>query len=207
MARLSFGLPYNLRKAFQETAVAASNPIGNRSGALRRIALMGFMGAGKSVVGRQLAGALGWTFIDVDDEIVRVEGRSIAEIFEADGEARFRQIEHRAMSQALDRDQVVIALGGGAVELDDSRALLASSPDTLVIYLEAPLDVLIARCSRQLEQPDSVRRPVFENTVEIEARYRRRKPLYEGAHWTISTLHSTPQQIAEELARRWNERR
>ena len=78
-----------------------------------RILLIGFMGSGKSTVGRKLAQQLGWHFEDIDEAIIRDAGISIAEIFEDCGESFFRMEEHRKTREALNQDEVVIATGGG----------------------------------------------------------------------------------------------
>jgi len=146
------------------------------------------MGAGKSTVGVRLARELEWSFVDLDEEIVRAEGGSIAEIFQMQGEAQFRAIEHRALAVALDREEMVLALGGGAIETAANRKLLSEHPETWLVYLEAPLDVLIARCRRQQStQPETARRPVLERSSELADRFLVREPLYQAAHCTIPT--------------------
>jgi shikimate kinase len=164
------------------------------------------MGAGKSTVGVRLARELGWTFFDLDEEIVRAEQKSIAAIFETVGEAGFRQIEHLALADALKRSGMVLALGGGALETAANRDLLANDPGALLIYLEAPLDILIERCEQQYRvQSETVRRPVLENQSELTARFLRRKPLYESAHWTIDTAELDPEEIVQIILTRWGE--
>ena len=162
----------------------------------KRIVLTGFMGAGKSAVGFRLAQALGWSFIDLDEEIVREARKSIAEIFAAEGEARFREREHQTLAAHLDGQQVVLALGGGALETTANRTLLAANPETWLVYLEASLEVLIARCERQrMAQPDAPLRPVLERRDELAARFLTRQPLYQTSHFTIPTAELNPDEI------------
>lgn len=161
------------------------------------------MGAGKSTVGVRLAKELDWEFVDLDEEIVRTEQRSIADIFETEGESRFREIEHHALTNALGRDSVVLALGGGALETAANRLLLDEDSETWLLYLEAPLEVLMARCAT--EQPGSPRRPVFENRPELTGRFERRRPLYETAAWTIRTADLSPDGIVQMIRDRWIE--
>lgn len=78
-----------------------------------RVLLVGFMGSGKSAVGRELAEQLGWRFEDIDEAIIRDTGMSISEIFQDPGESFFRLEEHRKTREALNQDEVVIATGGG----------------------------------------------------------------------------------------------
>ncbi|WP_272868142.1 shikimate kinase [Paenibacillus lautus] len=81
----------------------------------RNIILIGMMGTGKSTVGRLLADTLGYTLIDLDAEIERMEGRTISEMFETDGEAYFREAESAVLRSVLQRKGIVVASGGGAV--------------------------------------------------------------------------------------------
>lgn len=162
------------------------------------------MGAGKSTVGLRLARELGWTFVDLDDEIVRSRGNSIAEIFDEMGEPAFRQLEHAALATALQQSELVLALGGGALETTANRQLFADSLDTSLVYLEAPLEELIARCERQYESKSgAVRRPVFEQRSELAQRFQRRKPLYEASHHTVGTSNRDPDQIVQSILRLW----
>ncbi len=170
----------------------------------RRIVLTGFMGAGKSTVGMRLARELGWTFVDLDEEIVRAEQQSIASIFETAGERRFRELEHLALRTVLERDGMVLAMGGGAIETAANRQLLADDGETSLLYLEAPLDVLISRCEQQQRcNPAAARRPVLEKQAELSERFLRRKRFYESAHWTIQTAGRDPDEIVQSILIRW----
>lgn len=169
-----------------------------------RVALVGFMGAGKTTVGRELATQLGWQFIDVDDVIVRSVGRSIADIFSTEGEAHFRRLEHTALRDCLASRQTVLALGGGAVEEPANLELLAASRETLVVYLDAPLETLIARCELAASQPAAVRRPVFEDRATLGSRYQRRVPLYEAAAHTKISAGASPSSVAGQILKLWS---
>lgn len=172
----------------------------------RRMVLTGFMGAGKSTLGARVAKELGWRFVDLDEEIVRAEQQSIADIFDTVGEVRFRELESIALAAMLKESGVVLALGGGALETEANRRLLAGDPATLLVYLAAPLDILIARCERQARsQPQAARRPVLEKREVLRERFLKRKPLYELAHWTIETAEQEPDQIVQTVLIRWNE--
>lgn len=187
-------------------AVTVLKQTNDRITRVRRIVLTGFMGAGKSTVGPRLARELGWIFIDLDDEIVREEQRSIADIFLDSGEAYFREAEHRALIAALQRKNIVLALGGGAVESAANRQKLEENPEILSIYLEAPLETLIARCEWQhRSDANAPRRPVLERRAELTERFLRRKPLYETAHWTVATQDLNSEAIVLAILTRWRE--
>lgn len=193
-----------IHQRLPEASVRTSHSKKTLAHAAKRIVLTGFMGAGKSTVGPRLAERLGWSFIDLDDEIVREEKKSIAEIFDSIGEARFRELERISLANNLARENVVLALGGGAVETAANRRLIQQDEHTLMLYLEAPLEILIARCEQQQLQPDSVRRPVLERRAELTERFQRRRPLYELADWTIDTTGQTADDLVASIANRLN---
>ncbi len=109
-----------------------------------RIALIGFMGAGKTSIGRELANQLHWDFIDTDDLCQNVAGKSVSDIFREFGEQHFRNLESEQIGKALNRDYVVIALGGGA--LLDSRNFNLLKKNAFVIWLFQPEAVIEKRC-------------------------------------------------------------
>ncbi len=162
----------------------------------RRIVLTGFMGSGKTTVGPLVARRLGWKFIDVDDVIEAEANAAIAEIFARHGEAAFRDREHATIARLAEVDAVVLALGGGAIERSDTRTLLLSAPDTLVINLEVELSTTLIRC-RGTENT----RPVLADQANLAARYHHRLPLYRTAHVSINVDSLTPQQVADEILR------
>jgi len=145
-------------------------------GDLRRIVLTGFMGAGKTTVGRKLAAQLGWDFLDLDTLIEQRTGKTVPQIFSEQGEAAFRHIESVALAVALGRKYIVLTLGGGTPELLTNRLLLEQTPRTLTVYLHAPLSVLTARCRSQV---DAVERPVLADSLEAERRFAQRLPHYQ----------------------------
>ncbi len=159
-----------------------------------RIVLTGFMGAGKSTVGRLLAERLGWRFIDADDEIVQKAGMPVGEIFAKYGEFVFRRMETAAIAHALGERDAVIALGGGAVEVLANRLLLEQTPRTTVVFLDAALPVLLARCQAQAGNTE---RP---NLHVAEERFRYRAPLYKRiARLRLETAEQTPEQTVTAL--------
>lgn len=168
-----------------------------------RLVLTGFMGAGKTTVGKRLARALGWPFVDLDEQIVLAQGSSISSLFDSVGEPAFREIEHRTLATVLLRSPIILALGGGALESEASRNLITDDPATLLIYLEAPLEVLLRRCDEQeRSMPEAARRPVLINRDAIAERFLRRQRCYEEAQWKINTASRKPAQtVADILAR------
>ena len=147
----------------------------------QRIVLTGFMGAGKSTVGRLLAAQLGWRFVDVDDEIETAQGVTIAAIFAQHGEPWFRQLEHETILQLLNSEHVVLALGGGAIEDQRTRSLLLEAAETQLVHLDASLDTVLLRC----RGTESLR-PILQDQAHLESRYQRRLPLYRQAHLTVA---------------------
>ncbi|KAB0666477.1 shikimate kinase [Oryzomonas japonica] len=117
----------------------------------RPLILTGFMGAGKSCVGRLLAARLACPFIDLDAEVVAMAGRSINEIFAKDGEAAFRALESTCLEHALRRGGAVIATGGGAVIAEANRTLMRASG--VVVNLTAPFERIMERLSGAQDRP------------------------------------------------------
>ena len=155
---------------------------------VRRIVLMGYMGAGKTSVGRLLARSLGWTFLDLDSHIEARSGASVPELFAQHGEAHFRRLESSALANALAQNGTVLALGGGTPEALTNRLLLEQTPGTLVIYLEASFPILYDRCMLQTFAAPEHLRPVLTHPAEAEARFHVRVPLYRRlAQHTVST--------------------
>lgn len=182
----------------------AENPSMNQKRILpTRIVLTGFMGAGKTTVGRMLAKRLGWDFFDLDDGIVAAEGQSIAALFAEHGEAAFRERERRALERVLAAKKMVLALGGGALETPANRELLQAAAGTQVVFLEAPIEVLLLRCEEQQNQAGQMKtgaavRPVLADPALLE-RYTRRLPQYRQAHHTFTTAGHEPAAIVEKI--------
>lgn len=198
-------LPKIQQRSLRGAVLTISSSIRDRAPLPKRVVLTGFMGAGKSTLGLLLARGLAWTFVDLDEEIVGAEQKNIADIFAAVGEAGFREMERLALAKTLQREGIVLALGGGAIETEANRQLLQQDRETLLVYLEAPLDVLIARCERQQLETKTARRPVLEKRAELAARFLSRMPLYEEAHWTLHTTGHDPEEITAAVLQRWKQ--
>ncbi len=174
---------------------------------VQRVVLAGFMGSGKTAVGRELATQLGWQFLDLDDEVTRREGRTVPEIFAQRGEAAFRQAEFVALGELLQSQGAVIALGGGAPETEDVRRLLATDPATVVVHLHAPFDVLYDRCLVQAGDPAATVRPLLGARQAAALRYERRLTLYaQVAHHTADAAAGSPAAVAGDILDRLRQR-
>jgi shikimate kinase len=165
--------------------------------------LVGFMGAGKSSVGRALGKALNCGFEDLDDRIERSEGRNIAEIFRASGEIEFRRVERVALQQLLremaDGDVRVIGLGGGAFVQADNAAVLKAA-GVFTVFLDAPVDELWRRCVEQADG-QGLRRPLLRSMVRFRTLHENRQAAYRKASMRIQTGGRTVGEIVEEIAK------
>jgi len=156
--------------------------------------LVGFMGAGKTTTGRFLARLLGWDFVDLDERIVEMEGRSIAVILRDAGEPFFRDLESRLLASLAGRPRIVVACGGGTYAHGPSRALIDAAGTA--VWLQVPLPVAIERC---LAGPA---RPLLSGPEQAEALYRKRLPSYSAAPVHVSIEGLSPLEAAERIADR-----
>lgn len=157
----------------------------NLENSISRLVLTGFMGSGKTTVGGLLAKRLAWTFLDLDHEIERRDGRSVSRIFAEDGEPGFRRLESLALVSLLGRQRMVLALGGGTPEELRNKLLLEQTPRTAVIHLAAPFTILVERC---LKEDGLASRPVLGDLGNAEQRFHTRHRVYERlAKHTIDT--------------------
>jgi shikimate kinase len=162
---------------------------------LRRLVLTGFMGAGKSTIGRLLAARLNWAFLDLDAHLEARTGTTIPQLFAQHGEAHFRRLESSALASALGRDHTVLALGGGTPEELTNRLLLEQTPATFTVFLDAPFPTLFDRCMLQ-----DIARPVLEDPAAAQLRFNKRHPLYRRlAGLTIDTADLTADQTIDAL--------
>ncbi len=165
------------------------------------VILIGFSGTGKSAVARGVARRLGWEAVDTDDEVARLAGRSIPEIFNQDGEPHFRRLEREALAEACRRKRVVIATGGGAI-LDPQNRLLIRRTG-VVVCLEANPGTIYRRLPARDESPAETR-PLLamadplERIVELK---QSRQALYAIADWTVQTDHLTLVEVCQEVLR------
>jgi shikimate kinase len=152
--------------------------------------LVGFMGAGKTTVGRILAERLGQPFVDSDVLIEQRLGREIQDIFATEGEAYFRELEHATVADLVRGPEAVIALGGGAVQDRRTRAVLRNAR---VIYLRVSYDEAMSRI-----QGDKFR-PLLSRP-DLDAVYRRRLAIYEDVSaFAIDTDGRRPDAVARDV--------
>jgi shikimate kinase len=152
------------------------------------------MGSGKTTLGPLVAARLGWSFIDVDDIIEAEAGAIIAELFARYGEAAFRERERETIARLAAGDSLVLALGGGAIENEATRALLLAAPETLLVHLEVELATTLERCKGTEHS-----RPILADQANLAARYQRRLPLYRMAHVSIPVDTLSPEQAVEQI--------
>jgi shikimate kinase len=202
-----------------QPAIQTIEPPPTLPATLRRIALTGFMGAGKTTVGRLLAARLGWDFLDLDAYIESRTGLTVPAIFATHGEPHFRQFESSALASALGRGNLILALGGGTPEVLTNRLLLEQTPATSTIFLDAPFPALFDRCMLQALNPvsssgstagptpdPSQARPVLADPAAAEARFLLRQPIYRRlARHTIDTSDLTPEATVAALITRLNQ--
>ena len=163
--------------------------------------LVGFMGAGKSSVGRALGQRLNWIFEDLDDRIERREKRRVAEIFRDSGEPAFRRAEILALKQAIEETQggvpKVIALGGGAFAQPESVALLKTA-GALTVFLDAAVEELWDRCRKHAAQ-SGAERPLLQDMKHFQRLYKSRRTHYQKAALHVKTGNRTIDAIAAEI--------
>jgi shikimate kinase/3-dehydroquinate synthase len=162
----------------------------------RHVFLTGFMATGKSTVGRLLAARLRRPFLDLDDAIEAAAGRSVAEIFEHEGEAGFRRRESAALRRISAGPAAVVATGGGAACHDGNLAHMRACG--LVVALTAPLEVVQARVRAATDE--RVRPLLTRPPAEVAALYRRRVPVYRQAHACVRTEDGEPTLLARHIA-------
>ena len=159
------------------------------------VAVYGFMGVGKTTSGALLAEALGYEFIDMDDEIERRTGKTIPEIFMDDGETRFRELERDLVRELSGKDGYVIGCGGGALaDLVNAEALRESST---LVYLTASVDEILERTGKEDHRPLL---KVDDPRKTVEELIAKRKSVYERyAEVTIDTTGKTPEDVTDEI--------
>lgn len=155
---------------------------------MNNLLLCGFMGCGKTTVGKRLSKTLSMEYIDLDAEIESEAGLPIPELFRLYGEPYFRDLEHEALSKLSHRISCVVSTGGGAMTFQRNR--MAVSPEDLVIFLDASFPV----CYQRIQGSD---RPLLRtNTLEeFQALYENRRAAYEQAASLVVNADASPQQV------------
>lgn len=170
----------------------------------RHIFLTGFMGSGKSTLGKNLAAKLSLAFTDLDAFIEEREKRSIAGIFEKNGEVQFRALENKYLTEICSiTEPAVIALGGGTVCFKNNLELIKNAG--LLIYIQLSAGALASRLSTGTEK-----RPLLKGLSgdtllkEISERLAAREPFYRQAHLVIDGLNTPAKQLAQKIVDHFN---
>jgi len=166
-----------------------------------RIFLVGLSGAGKSTVAKFAAERLGWSFVDTDDLIEERTGRAVSRIFAEDGETAFRSLERDAMLAVAEREEVVIATGGGAVTNPDSRRAMGNG---FVVWLSvSPAEA----AQRLAANPGTSERPLLGDDPRgrLEAMLQARGDFYRGADAAVDVDELSPEMVASEVVNLWHE--
>lgn len=157
------------------------------------IFLVGFMGAGKTTVGRALALHLEYNFFDLDELIAERTGKSVQEIFAERGEVEFRSLESEAIQSCSGMVRAVIALGGGAYVLEENRKAVRAIGK--IVWLDCPLEV----CLRRISGDKS--RPLLGDEDEMMALLARRRTAYAQADYSVKAGDLSPEELAIEITR------
>lgn len=160
---------------------------------LNNIVLIGMMGTGKSTVGSLLAAETGLALVDLDQRIVEEAGRTIPDIFAAEGEAYFRKLESAILRSTLQERGIVLATGGGAVLREENRLVMREGG--LVVALQATAEEIVARVG---EDPG---RPLLAGGAKerVIALLEERKDAYAFAHLTVDTSGKSAEQVSAEI--------
>ncbi len=146
---------------------------------IQKIFLIGLPGAGKTFIGKRLAAEIDFPFIDLDEEIVKSEGRSIPEIFEKSGENHFRELEKKLLKKVIqEKNQFILAAGGGTPCFFDNMDIMNDNGVTIFI------NTSIEEIQERLKGDET--RPLMKNN-SLEELLEKRKPWYERAHHTVSS--------------------
>ncbi len=162
---------------------------------MKNIVLTGFMGTGKTAVGRELARLLSMQLVDVDAEIENDRKMTINDIFQEFGEKYFRDVETRVIKKFAAGDNLIISTGGGAVLREENMQALRENG--IVFCLDARPETILERTGRSEDRP-LLR--TEDPLAKIKELLGFRRPFYEGAGTLIDTEGKTPLQIAEEIA-------
>jgi shikimate kinase len=153
--------------------------------------LVGFMGAGKTTVGERLAELLRWSFVDLDRRIEQREGEAIRDLFRRKGEPYFRRVEREELRRASTGSRTVVALGGGAFCSSENQQIVHATGAS--IWLDAPLEMLFARCG------DDQTRPLFTTREEMQQLLDQRRPFYAQAGLHIEVAGLTVDEISHRI--------
>jgi shikimate kinase len=156
-----------------------------------KVYLVGFMGAGKTSVGRALAKRLDWRFVDIDEQIEARERLSVSDIFQRHGEPHFRDVERDVLADYVALRHAVVATGGGTFVDPQNRAIIKA--DGAAVWLDVPLERVIARI------PQDGRRPLAADRANLERLFQARRAAYEQAHLHLDAGRAPIESLVDEL--------
>ena len=167
----------------------------------KNIILIGFMGTGKTSIGKILASKLGCAFIDLDHKIEADSNMTIPQIFATYGEAHFRNLEKQAVKEVTERRGIVIATGGGTIKDAENMRLLKNSG--VVICLTADIDEILFRTENKGDRPvlDAKDKAQGDRRAAIEKLLEERREFYDQADYKIDTTDWSPLQITGDICR------
>ena len=163
-----------------------------------KIFLIGYMGSGKSSIGKKLASKLGMNFIDLDEHIEQEYGRSIEEIFSNEGEDRFRELEHLYLKNLVPKDNLIISTGGGTPCFYNNIELINNNG--VSVYLKMSVDALAHRLLNAKKK-----RPLIQDMSEVDLKFfiennlSRREPFYLQAHYKVKAKDIDVEELAQFL--------
>lgn len=167
-----------------------------------RVYLTGFMGAGKSAVGRELAALLGLPFIDLDAEIEARSGATVRELFARHGEAHFRELEHACLRATAEHPRVVVATGGGTIAAPRNREVMGRLG--VSVWIHPAFATIVERIGGRGKED----RPLFQDEAQALALYRQRLVAYRSADLTVDVERGeTASEVAARIALLLRERR
>ena len=164
-----------------------------------KVFLIGYMGCGKSTVGKKLAAKLNLLFIDFDDYIESKTARNIPEIFESEGEEKFRTLEKKYLEEIVQKENCVISLGGGTPCFNNNIELV--NKNGISVYIEMTAEALAKRLIKARRK-----RPLIQGMNEvdlkffIEANLEKRAPHYSHAKYTVKSENQTAEEVAEQIS-------
>ena len=156
-----------------------------------KVYLVGFMGAGKTSVGRALAKRLDWRFMDIDEHIEAREHLTVSDIFQRHGEPHFRGVERSVLVDQVPVRHTVVATGGGTFVDPQNRAIIKA--DGAAVWLDVPLERVIARI------PQDGRRPLAADRTNLERLFHSRRPAYEQAHLHLDASRVPVESLVDQL--------
>jgi len=180
--------------------VCIDDQAGRQAPSPELVALTGYMGAGKTTVGRALANLLRWSFFDLDYEIELRQKLLVREIFQLRGESGFREIETETLHSVLRQASgpTVVALGGGT-SVQAANAELLRSRGAHIVFLETAIEELYRRCRAADQHSPQSSRPLAATPEAFRALYAQRLPFYRSADLTVNATGKAVEELAQEI--------